>query len=150
MENSSKKVVVVGSGSAGITAALAAKEAGLEPMIVESTSLLGGSSAMSGGGLWIPNNPLMLKAGVHDSYEEAKLYMDTVIGEVGPASSRERRETFLREGPRMVEWLSGLGFRFSYTPGYAPRGGEWRNVRRICREEDPCAKRLVQLLCRPN
>ena len=64
MENSSKKVVVVGSGSAAFTAALAAKEAGLEPMIVESTNLLGGSSAMSGGGLWIPNNPLMLKAGV--------------------------------------------------------------------------------------
>ena len=34
---------------------------------------------MSGGGLWIPNNPLMLKAGVHDSYENAKLYMDTVM-----------------------------------------------------------------------
>jgi succinate dehydrogenase/fumarate reductase flavoprotein subunit len=118
MENK-KKVVVVGSGSAGFTAALAAKEAGLEPTIVESTSLLGGSSAMSGGGLWIPNSPLMLKAGVRDSYKDAKLYMDTVIGDVGPASSPQRRETFLREGPRMVEWLAGLGFRWSYTPGYA-------------------------------
>jgi succinate dehydrogenase/fumarate reductase flavoprotein subunit len=119
VENGPKKVVVVGSGSAGFTAALAAKEAGLEPIIVESTSLIGGSSAMSGGGLWIPNNPMMLEAGVHDSYEDAKLYMDTVIGDVGPASSPERREAFLQEGPRMVEWLTGLGFRFSYTPGYA-------------------------------
>lgn len=74
---------------------------------------------MSGGGLWVPNNPLMLKAGVHDSYEDAKLYLDRVIGDVGPASSPERREAFLREGPRMVEWLTQLGFRFSYTPGYA-------------------------------
>ncbi|MEJ2737403.1 MAG: FAD-binding protein [Anaerolineae bacterium] len=119
MGTRSKKVIVVGSGSAGFTAALAAKEEGLEPMILESTSLLGGSSAMSGGGLWIPNNPLMLKAGVHDSYESAKLYMDTVIGDVGPASSPERRKAFLREGPRMVEWLTSLGFRWSYTPGYA-------------------------------
>ena len=119
MEDSSRKVVVVGSGSAGFTAALAAKEAGLDPIIVESTGLVGGSSAMSGGGLWIPNNPPMLKAGVHDSYEEAKLYMDTVIGDVGPASSPQRREAFLREGPRMVEWLTSLGFRWSYTPGYA-------------------------------
>jgi succinate dehydrogenase/fumarate reductase flavoprotein subunit len=119
MENNAKRVVVVGSGSAGFTAALAAKDAGLEPMIVESTSLIGGSSAMSGGGLWIPNNPLMLQAGVHDSYEDARLYMDTVIGEVGPASSPARREAFLRQGPRMVEWLTSLGFRFSYTPGYA-------------------------------
>jgi succinate dehydrogenase/fumarate reductase flavoprotein subunit len=119
MEDSSKKVVVVGSGSAGFTAALAAKEAGLEPMIVESTSLVGGSSAMSGGGLWIPNNRLMLEAGVHDSYDDARLYMDTVIGDVGPASSPARREAFLREGPRMVDWLASLGFGWFYTPGYA-------------------------------
>ena len=119
MENSSKKVVVVGSGSAALVSALAAKEAGLDPLIIESTNFVGGSSAMSGGGLWIPNNRLMLKAGIHDSYEDAKLYMDTVIGDVGPASSPERREAFLREGPRLIEWLEGLGFRFSYTPGYA-------------------------------
>ena len=119
MENDSKKVIVVGSGSAAMTAALAAKEAGLDPMIIESTGLVGGSSAMSGGGLWIPNNPLMLKAGVHDTYEDARMYMDRVIGDVGPASSPERREAFLREGPKMVEWLTSLGFRFSYTPGYA-------------------------------
>ncbi|MEW6649216.1 MAG: FAD-binding protein [Chloroflexota bacterium] len=118
-EDDSRKVIVVGSGSAAFTAAIAAKESGLEPLIVESTHLLGGSSAMSGGGLWIPNNPLMLKAGVQDSYEKARLYMDTVIGDVGPASSAQRRETFLREGPRMVEWLTSLGYRFSYTPGYA-------------------------------
>ncbi len=119
MEDSSKKVVVVGSGSAGFTAALAAKEAGLEPLIVESTDKLGGSSAMSGGGAWIPNNPLMLRAGVHDSVEEARKYMDLTIGEVGPASSPERREAFLREGPRMVEWLESLGLRYHYGRGYA-------------------------------
>jgi hypothetical protein len=119
MDGVSKQVVIVGSGSAAFTAALAASEAGLEPLMVESTGLVGGSSAMSGGGLWIPNNPLMLRAGVHDSYEDARLYMDTVIGDVGPASSPQRREAFLREGPRMLEWLTGLGFRFSYTPGYA-------------------------------
>lgn len=119
MEDSSKKVVIVGSGSAALTAAIAAKEAGLDPLILESTDRLGGSSAMSGGGLWIPNNPLMLNAGVPDSYADARMYMDRVIGDVGPASSPERRDTFLREGPRMVEWLTRLGFRFSYTPGYA-------------------------------
>lgn len=119
MEDNSKRVVVVGSGSAAFTAALAAKEAGLEPVIVESTDRLGGSSAMSGGGLWIPNNPLMLKAGVPDSYAEAKRYLERTIGEAGPASSPERREAFLQEGPRMVEWLTGLGFRFYYGVGYA-------------------------------
>lgn len=116
---SSKKVVIVGSGSAGFMAALAAKEAGLEPIIIESTAKIGGSSAMSGGGMWIPNNPLMLKAGTHDSYEDAKKYMDRTIGEVGPASTPARRETYLREGPKMIEWLQKLGFRFHYGKGYA-------------------------------
>lgn len=114
-----KTIVVVGSGAAALTAALAAKDDGLDPLVVESMGLIGGSSGMSGGGMWIPNNPLMLNAGVSDSYEQARLYMDTVIGDVGPASSPQRREAYLREGPRMIEWLSKLGFRFYYAPGYA-------------------------------
>jgi 3-oxosteroid 1-dehydrogenase len=119
MEDISKKVIVVGSGSAGFAAALAAKEAGLEPLILESTDKIGGSSAMSGGGAWIPNSPVMLRAGTPDSYENARKYMDITIGEVGPASSPQRREAFLREGPKMVEWLEKLGFRFHYGRGYA-------------------------------
>jgi succinate dehydrogenase/fumarate reductase flavoprotein subunit len=62
MENKEKKVVVVGSCSAEFTAASSANEDGLEPLIIESTSLLGGSSAMSEGGLWIPNNPLIIES----------------------------------------------------------------------------------------
>lgn len=119
MAEASKTVVIVGSGSAGFAAALAAKEAGLEPIIIESTDKLGGSSAMSGGGAWIPNSPVMLRAGTHDSYEDAKKYMDLTIGDVGPASSPERREAFLREGPKMVAWLESLGFKFHYGKGYA-------------------------------
>jgi 3-oxosteroid 1-dehydrogenase len=114
-----KKVVVVGSGAAGFLAAIAAKEAGLDPLIVESGAKLGGSTAMSGGGAWIPNNPLMLRAGTPDSYDNARKYMDRTIGEVGPASSPKRRETYLREGPKMVEWLEGLGMRLHYGKGYA-------------------------------
>lgn len=114
-----KRVLVIGSGSAAFAAALAAKEAGMEPVIIESTDKIGGSSAMSGGGIWIPNNPLMLAAGVPDSYENAKKYMDLIIGDVGPASSPERREDYLRKGPEMVKWLTDLGFRFYYEKGYA-------------------------------
>lgn len=114
-----KSVVIVGSGSAGFTAALAAREAGLDVILLESTGKLGGSSAMSGGGAWIPNNPLMLQSGTPDSYEKARQYMDLTIGEVRPASSPERRTAFLREGPKMVEWLQKLGMRFHYGKGYA-------------------------------
>jgi succinate dehydrogenase/fumarate reductase flavoprotein subunit len=119
MEDTSKKVIVVGTGSAAFAAALAAKEAGLEPLMIESTNKVGGSSAMSGGGAWIPNNPVMLRAGTHDSYEDAKKYMDLTIGEAGSASSPKRREAFLREGPKMVEWMESLGFRYHYGKGYA-------------------------------
>lgn len=61
----------------------------------------------------------MLRAVTHDSYEDAKKYMDLTIGEVGPASSPERREAFLREGPKMVAWLESLGFKYHYGKGYA-------------------------------
>jgi len=112
-------VVIVGSGSAAMTAALAVKEAGKKPLVLESTELYGGSSAMSGGGLWIPNNPVMREAGVDDSYEKARTYMDTVIGDVGPASSPERRDAFLRQGPEMVTFLRTLGMKLVYARGYS-------------------------------
>ncbi len=111
-------VVVVGSGAGGLVAALAAYESDKKVLIIEGGSHVGGSSAISGGGMWIPNNPLMKTAGVEDSYEKALTYLDAVVGDVGPASSPARREVFLREGPRMVEWLAGLGFKFVYSRGY--------------------------------
>ncbi len=111
-------VVVVGTGAAGLVAALAAHESGKNVLIIEGSPYVGGSSAISGGGMWIPNNPLMKAAGVEDSYEKARTYLDAVVGDVGPASSPARRDAFLREGPRMVEWLAGLGFEFVYSRGY--------------------------------
>ena len=115
----STDLLVVGTGSAAMTAALAARDEGLDVLVVESTELYGGSSAMSGGGLWIPNNPVMREAGVLDSYEAARTYMDLVIGDVGPASSPERRHAFLCEGPAMVDFLRQQGVRFVYARGYA-------------------------------
>lgn len=119
MDDNSKRVVIVGTGAAGFSAALSVKDNGLEPLIIESMDKIGGSSAMSGGGVWMPNNSLMLRAGVQDSYQNARIYMDITIGEAGPASSAERRDAYLQEGPKMVEWLRKIGFRFHYARGYA-------------------------------
>ena len=119
MDEELKRIIVVGSGSAGMVAAIAAKEAGLDPVVLESNNKVGGSSAMSGGGMWIPNNPLMKRSGVKDSFEDARKYMDLTIGDAGPASSPVRRETYLIEGPKMVERLESLGMRFHYGKGYA-------------------------------
>ncbi|MDR7417072.1 MAG: FAD-binding protein [Armatimonadota bacterium] len=111
-------VLIVGSGAAGLVGALVVKEHGFEPLIVEKTAFVGGTTAWSGGGLWIPNNPVSRAAGVQDSLEAALTYLDHVVGEVGPASSPERRRAFLEYGPRMVEFLQRLGFRWRAARGY--------------------------------
>ncbi|MEW5739728.1 MAG: FAD-binding protein [Myxococcota bacterium] len=95
------------------------KEGGLNPLIVESTSLLGGNSAISGGGVWIPNNHVIKRGGQTDSYEEARTYLDACVGDVGPASSPQRRHAFLTRGPEMVQWLEDLGFAWVYGKGYS-------------------------------
>lgn len=145
-------VVVVGSGSAALTAALAARESGCEVVVLESTDLVGGSSAMSGGGLWVPDNPLMREAGVPDSLAAARAYLDDVVGDAGPASSPERRDAFLAEGPRMVAWLRDLGFRFVYgrgmpdyhadRPGASAVGREVAGARWNSRPLGPWANRI--------
>ena len=88
-------VVVVGSGGAGFATAMGAADAGLSAVILESTEKWGGSTAMSGGGLWLPNNPLMQRDGVGASREEALTYLEACVGEVGRASDRARKEAFV-------------------------------------------------------
>lgn len=111
--------VIVGSGGGSMCAALVAHSLGKISLILEKTDKVGGSTSMSGGILWIPDNPLMKQAGVEDSYERARTYLDTIVGEAGPASSPQRRETYLRTGPRMIEFLQAQGLKFSYCDGWS-------------------------------
>lgn len=68
-------VVVLGSGAAGLTAALVAKIHGARVTVLEKASQIGGTSAWSGGMIWIPNNPHMRAAGIADSRKEALTYL---------------------------------------------------------------------------
>jgi 3-oxosteroid 1-dehydrogenase len=111
--------VVVGSGGGGMTAALTASAAGASALVLEKQALVGGSTAMSGGILWVPDNPVMRAAGVADSYEDAMAHFEAVVGDVGPASSFERRHAFLTAGPAMVSFLQDLGVGFVHCPGYS-------------------------------
>jgi 3-oxosteroid 1-dehydrogenase len=112
-------LVIIGSGGGGMVAALAAADAGASALVLEKQALVGGSTAMSGGILWIPNNPVMRTDGVRDSYEDAMVHFEAVVGNVGPASSFERRHAFLTAGPEMVSFLQDRGVRFAYCPGYS-------------------------------
>lgn len=112
-------VLIVGSGAAGLVASLRAHARGLRTLVVEKSEKIGGASAYSGGGLWIPDNHVSKAAGLADSFEEALTYMESIIGDAGPASSRERKVAFLENGPRMVRFLEELGFRWVAAAGYA-------------------------------
>ncbi|MBP9217859.1 MAG: FAD-dependent oxidoreductase [Sterolibacterium sp.] len=110
-------IVIIGSGAGGMTAALAAHDAGLKALIVEKTQYYGGSTARSGGGIWIPNNYLMREAGVTDSFEEAHTYLQATVGE---RSSPVSRDTYLKRSVEMIEWLRDRSdLKCSYMRGYS-------------------------------
>lgn len=116
-------VVVVGSGGAALGAALGAVDESLSVVLLESTDKWGGSTAMSGGGMWLPNNPLMQRDEVSDSREAALTYLEECVGEAGRASSRERKEAFV-DG--VADWVltaerHGVEFvRAGEYPDYYP------------------------------
>lgn len=112
-------VVIVGSGGGALCAALVARSRGLDVLVLEKTEMVGGSTAMSGGGVWVPNNPLMQAEGVADSEAAALEHFDAVVGDVGPASSPERRRAYVENAPRLVSFLLERGVPFRRAEGYA-------------------------------
>ncbi len=117
--DSTVDLAIVGSGGGGMVAALTAADAGASALVLEKQERVGGSTAMSGGIAWVPNNPVMRAGGVRDSYEDAMAHFEAVVGDVGPGSSFERRHAFLTAGPEMVSFLQERGVRFVYCPGYS-------------------------------
>lgn len=112
--------LIVGSGGGSMAAALYLKSIGKNPLILEKTDKFGGSTAMSGGVLWVPNNHIGAREGVKDSHEAARTYMDAAIGnDAGPGASPERKEAFIRNGPVMLKWLEDHGMKFARVDGWA-------------------------------
>lgn len=112
-------LVIVGSGGGGMVAALVAADQGLSAVVLEKRDLIGGSTAMSGGVVWVPANPLLAADGIDDSVEAATMHFEAVVGDVGACSSPERRRAFLTSGPDMVAFLQGQGVRFERCDGYS-------------------------------
>jgi 3-oxosteroid 1-dehydrogenase len=112
-------LLIAGSGGGGMVAALAALDSGLEPLIVEKQALIGGSTGMSGGMVWLPNNPLMRRDGIPDSHEDGLAYLADVVGDIGAPSSPARREVFLTAGSEMITFLLRKGVRLVRCPGWS-------------------------------
>src|SRR4029453_16720296 len=123
-------VVVVGSGAAGMVAALTAAHQGLSTVVVEKAPHYGGSTARSGGGVWIPNNEGLKRDGVTDTPEAARTYLHTIVGDV---VEPERIDTYLDRGPEMLafvlkhsplkmRWVPGYSDYYPETPGGRPAG----------------------------
>ena len=117
--DSTVDLVVVGSGGGGMAAAIAGADAGAKVLLLEKQEKVGGSTCMSGGVVWVPNNPVMRAAGQPDSFDQAIAHFEAVVGDAGPGSSAERRKAFLSHGPEMITYLEQLGMRFKYCEGYS-------------------------------
>lgn len=110
-------LLIVGSGGGGMTAALVAKSLGLDVLVIEKTEFYGGSTARSGGALWIPDNHLLAQDGVEDSFENARLYMQNTVGD---RVNQKLQDAYLTHAPRMVEWLRDQTcVQLQRMPGYA-------------------------------
>ncbi|CAM5657229.1 3-oxosteroid 1-dehydrogenase [Streptomyces purpurascens] len=123
-------VVVIGSGAAGMTAALTAAGQGLSCVVLEKAPTFGGSAARSGAGIWIPNNPVLLAAGVPDTPAKAAAYLAAVVGPDVPA---DRQRAFLAHGPATISyvmahsplrfrWMEGYSDYYPELPGGLPNG----------------------------
>ncbi|SDD60860.1 3-oxosteroid 1-dehydrogenase [Sphingomonas sp. YR710] len=112
--------VIIGSGGGSLCAAMAMIDAGLKPLVLEKQSRVGGSTAMSGGVLWIPANPLLARDGISDSLEQAHHYLDAVLGDApDPGSTPARRDAYLETGPRLIEYLQAKGIPFIRCEGWS-------------------------------
>ena len=115
--------IVVGSGGGSMCAGLVMRNAGKSVLIIEKTGLIGGTTAKSGGVMWVPNNPFMQRDGVPDSPEQAMQYLESVVGasENAPGTSRAKRQTYVDQAPRMIDFLIQNGIKLNrakYWPDY--------------------------------
>ncbi len=119
LETPTYDMIIVGSGGGGLAAALTVAAAGGRPLVLEKTSLIGGSTAMSGGVLWVPDSQPAERQGASDSFDDGMLYLQSVVGNAGPASSQVRRSAFLKQGRELLSFLESEGLSFVFCDGYA-------------------------------
>ncbi|MEU9201835.1 FAD-binding protein [Streptomyces sp. NPDC048332] len=123
--------VVVGSGGGGMAAALTAADSGLSTVVVEKGAMYGGTTGISGGGIWIPNNPTLKAEGHDDSRASVRRYLDLLTENRVPAA---RLDAFVDQGPAAMELLGkSRWMRFFWVKGYADYHPEYDGGRPLGR-----------------
>jgi 3-oxosteroid 1-dehydrogenase len=109
-------VLVVGAGGGGMTAALCAQTAGLDTLLVEKSEFFGGSTGLSGGGIWFPGSSPQTKQGYHPDPEEAVKYLKIITKGI---VSDERIRAYVDTGPEVLDFVAdNTDASFVWKPGY--------------------------------
>ncbi|MCO6384429.1 FAD-dependent oxidoreductase [Oceanicola sp. 502str15] len=113
-------VLVVGSGAGGLATAITARKHGLSVIVIEKEEVYGGTTAFSGGVLWIPGNRHGKASNPDDTIEAARTYMQE---ETGNFYDADAVEAFLAAGPEMLDWFEAqtdVKFVPTLYPDYHP------------------------------
>jgi 3-oxosteroid 1-dehydrogenase len=141
-------VVVVGSGAGALVGAYRAASLGLRTVVLEKTAVLGGTSAYSGGSMYLPGNHVSQAAGHDDTVERARTYLEAVIG-----PGDERREAFVTTAAEVVAFLDAhprIELFATPIPEYFDAPGRWPGGAQIgpvmlpAAEVDPALLALVR------
>jgi 3-oxosteroid 1-dehydrogenase len=112
--------VIVGSGAGSMTSGLLMRQAGKSVVVLEKTPFFGGTTAKSGGVMWIPNNPFMSPG--EDSPEKAISYLEALVGDHAdaPGTSQAKRLAFVNEAPRLMDFLVSQGVQLERGSKFWP------------------------------
>ncbi|WP_297587801.1 FAD-dependent oxidoreductase [uncultured Corynebacterium sp.] len=106
-------LLVLGSGAAGLSAAVTGANEGLDVILAEKTEYIGGTTAYSAGTCWVPNNHFQREDGITDDREKIERYLDTLIGD---KTEKEQRMAYVDQGGAMLEYMERIGVRFLRSP----------------------------------
>ena len=128
-------VLVVGSGAAGLTAALTAAAQGLSVTVIEKSALWGGTTALSEGMVWVPGSRQAGEAGVRDTIDDALAYVERAAG---PLFEPARARAFLEAAPRMLAFVEAVGGpRFTLATSSMDYHPDWPGASRGARSLIP-------------
>jgi succinate dehydrogenase/fumarate reductase flavoprotein subunit len=126
-------VLVLGSGAGGLSTAVTAATRGLRVMVAEKEDVFGGTTAWSGGWMWIPRNPLATRAGIVEEIEAPRTYLQN---ELGAQFDADKVDALLEHGPEMIEFFErNTSMRFvdgNRVPDFHTSNGAAKGGRSVC------------------